>query len=216
MRKHHRRPFPLHAVAVALLLIMAGTAVYVSAGCGAIDLGGTQARMAEAKEQLAATQAKAAADAAAAREAIAAALAANNAAGAAAAQSALAKANETSALAEQWSKKLAEAQALLTKAVKPDGSLDAGGAIGAAAPLLPPPWNLLLGIAAPLAVGLLQEIRVRRENAAAVSIINGIEAVKSSNPAMRPILDAAKPILTEEFTSRAIDLVDQHKLASRT
>lgn len=212
-KPNHRRRTLLFVFLVALALVGAGWFLYNLAACTPVNVAATDARLVEAQAQLQAAQTKAAADAAAAQQAVAAAQQAGNAAALATAQAALDKANATAAIAAEWAAKLAAAQAQLHSVTGADGSITPGSAAPAIGAVLPPPWNILVGVGGPLLIGLIQEWRVRNKVADSVSIINGIEAAKMNDPALRVALDRAKPLLISEFTESAIALVDANKLA---
>lgn len=93
-----------------------------------------------------------------------------------------------------------------------DGSANVSGVTSAVSGALPPPWNLLVMVGAPIAVGLYQQMRVNRETKAAISLVNGITALQLTDPNISAILKANKTRLKNEYTDRAIELVNEHKL----
>lgn len=183
------------AAAVSWLIIGMGIAGALAlSGCDAPSVATTDAKLAEATAQLADAKTKA-------KEAEAAAVAAGD-------EGAAAKARATAALADEWAAKLADAQAALHAATGPDGTITPAGVAGAAAPFLPPPWNLLLGIGGTLAAGLIQEWRVRQKKQAAESIIDGIEAAKAASPAFKDALKANAGVLGAVYTDKASAMIE--------
>jgi len=217
--------------------ILAATGMFcfaITPSCGSSQaVKDTKDKIAGMQESLKTAEDQAKADAAAAkkkaddaRDAADAAMAAGDqkkmadaAAAIAAAKEAQAKADKTAEAAAKWQKKLAEATDLLTKATNPDGTVNVNGAVQAAAPLLPPPWNLVALIGAPVAAGalswLVQQFRgggVSDNQNAAISLINGISAAAASDPVLASRLQANKGVLLKEYTDTAVDLVDEHKV----
>lgn len=80
---------------------------------------------------------------------------------------------------------LAKVRAVIDAGTNPDGSVNVGGAIGAVAPLVPPPWNVLLLVGAPLLTGAIGEIRRRRAVAAAAAVVNSIDLLKQTSPLVK-------------------------------
>lgn len=93
-----------------------------------------------------------------------------------------------------------------------DGSVNVNGVTSAVSGALPPPWNLLMLVGAPIAVGLYQQYRVNRETKAAISLVNGITALQMADPNMKQVLKANKETLKSEYTERAIQIVNEHKM----
>jgi len=110
--------------------------------------------------------------------------------------------------------KVKQAEDFLGKATGPDGAFDPGKAAGAAGALLPPPWNLIVMLGAPLLAAGVQELRVRKKEADAVSIINGIEALKATDPGVKTALKTHENVVKAEYTSGAKAMVRKHKLTT--
>lgn len=111
---------------------------------------------------------------------------------------------------------LNKAEQMLDAATNPDGTFNVGGASSAIGAALPPPWNLLVMVGGPLLVGLVQEMRVRRETAAAVSLVNGITTLQMAEPTvMNQLLERNEDALKGEYTTRAKKIVSKHKVKPR-
>lgn len=95
-----------------------------------------------------------------------------------------------------------------------NGNVDVAKAVGAASALLPPPWNVAAILGGPLVAYGVGEYRRRQARADAVSIVNGLEAAKASNPQLRLALKASEPLIKKEYRPGAVALVKAHKLAS--
>lgn len=76
---------------------------------------------------------------------------------------------------------------------------------------LPFPFNLVAGIGIPLAIAGVQELRVRRANGAAASIVSGIDEVRKASPAVVDAMDANKVAIEQKFTPLAKKIVKKHK-----
>lgn len=215
----------LRAFLIGGLMLIAGVCVLLLLqGCSRQDIVEAQARAQEATEVLSAQKATAEAerqraDAAKAKAEADLAAAASEAErkraedAIADAKDAAARANSSASAATAALEALAKAQALIKESVGPDGEIDAQKATTAIGSLLPPPMQGAVGLVA-LGVGIWQEVRRRKAQDAAVSIINGISAVTASDPLLRAKLKSAKPILAQEYSPTAKKLVAKHKLAT--
>lgn len=95
---------------------------------------------------------------------------------------------------------LAAIRAVIDKSINPDGSLN-GAAIGAAAgAVLPPPWNLVALLGAPLVTGLVQEFRLRGVKADADQIVDSVEAMRAASPTLKDAMKAAKDVASKQLT----------------
>ena len=95
---------------------------------------------------------------------------------------------------------LERVRSLMAKAINPDGSLN-GSAIGAAAgAALPPPWNLVALIGAPLLTGVVQEFRLRGVKADADQIVDSVEAMRAASPTLKDAMKAAKDVAQKQLT----------------
>jgi hypothetical protein len=86
-----------------------------------------------------------------------------------------AKARETVATVEKIQAKVASVEKIVK--VNADGSVDPAATATGAAALLPPPWNVLAMLGIPLVVGGIQEVRKRRADANAKSIVNSVDVL---------------------------------------
>ena len=181
------RPVVLALVSVVVLIL-------ALAGCSAAGVSASRSQVASALSSL--DQARAAAV-----ERLSAAEAAGDAAAAE-------RARDTIASADAINGRLDQVAAALAAATNPDGSVNVGAAASAAAPFLPPPWNLVLLLGGPALAALIQELRVRRAVADAGSIVSGLEAAKAANPALGAALKASAPVLLEHYTDSAYAMVE--------
>lgn len=182
----------------------------------------TQAQLDLAKADAAAKLAKAQADAAAA-------VAAGNAAAKADAEKVAAAAQKTLDMAAQVQAQVDRFTAVLSKAINPDGTINVPAGAAAVGAALPPPWNLITMIGVPLAVGLVQQIRVKEAKtnaasakdaadqmeAAARSLVNSIDVVKSDpavGSAVRAAFDAKKEEMHEQLTETAKRILVSEKV----
>lgn len=95
---------------------------------------------------------------------------------------------------------LAAIRAVIDKSINPDGSLN-GAAIGAAAgAVLPPPWNLVALLGAPLVTGLVQEFRLRGLKADADQIVDSVEAMRAANPTLKNEMKSMKDVAAKQLT----------------
>lgn len=91
-------------------------------------------------------------------------------------------------------------RATLEKAVNPDGSLN-GSAIGAAAgAALPPPWNIIALLGAPILTGVVQEFRLRSVKADADQVVDSVEAMRAANPTLKAEMKAVKDVAQKQLT----------------
>jgi hypothetical protein len=98
-----------------------------------------------------------------------------------------------------------EAEAFLIKASSPTGEVGVDGAITAAGSLLPPPWNVLALVAAPLAAWGFKEFQRRRD---LHSMIDGIEAAKQADAEFRGALIRNKGRLLEHYNDSVFNVVE--------
>ena len=122
-----------------------------------------------------------------------------------------ANAEKTVRDAEAARLRLAQLRDVTAAATNPDGSIDAGKAIGAAAPFLPPPFNVIALVGAGLAPGLLAFLKARREQRDKLSIIEAINAAKATDPDFAARLKANKGTILEHVTDTAFQAIEQSK-----
>lgn len=125
-----------------------------------------------------------------------------------------ANAEKTVRDAEAARLRLTQLREVTDKAIAEDGTIDAGKAIGAAAPFLPPPFNVIALIGAGLIPGLFAEIRRRRERADKQSIIEAIEAARKASPELVAAMEASKGTILEHMTDGAYEAVKAAKGAA--
>jgi hypothetical protein len=110
-----------------------------------------------------------------------------------------------------------QAGVVLAKFINPDGSVKPNAAqtgVDELSKYIPFPYNLVLLIGGPLAIGWWKQLQVNDAKGAAVSIINGIEALKAKSEPFRAVLSTGKATLLSEYSETAKALVAEHKLAA--
>jgi len=127
-----------------------------------------------------------------------------------------AKADANAASLSKQLETVNKALATLDAARSADGSIDPSGAVAAAAPFLPPPWNGFAILGGVLATAALQEIRVRRGVNAAVSLVNAREAVKAADPAAAAAYAKHAGLVLQEQTPLATKIATENALAKPT
>ncbi len=94
------------------------------------------------------------------------------------------------------------------------GKTDPGGALTAIGDLIPGPAGLIWKLAIPVAVGVIQEIRLRNQTGglrnALTSYVKGIDVLSSSSPELNAQLTANWPIVRSEMTPLARQIEDAH------
>lgn len=119
-----------------------------------------------------------------------------------------AKVDAEIARVDKLSADLERVRAVVNKSINPDGTLN-GSAIGAAAgAALPPPWNLVALIGAPLLTGAIQQFRLNSVKADADQIVDSVEAMRAASPALKTEMgaqkNAAARVLTRAGAKRII------------
>jgi len=100
----------------------------------------------------------------------------------------------------------AQLASALQSAQNPDGSIDLAGGAGAAASLLPPPWNFITVSALGIGGVLAQEIRKRnlvngaKDEASLLAndlkaVVRSIEGAKAESPRLKDAFDEAAPVI---------------------
>jgi len=120
-----------------------------------------------------------------------------------------AKARETVATVEKIQAKVASVEKIVK--VNADGSVDPAATATGAAALLPPPWNVLAMLGIPLVVGGIQEVRKRRADANAKSIVNSIDVLMQDaivKGALKNVNPDVKASAHEQLTPAAKKLID--------
>jgi len=120
-----------------------------------------------------------------------------------------AKARETVKTVEKAQEKLAAVE----RTIKRDaaGNVDAAGTATGAAALLPPPWNVLAMLVIPAVVGGVQEVRKRRADANAKSIVNSVDVLMQDaivKNALKNVNPDVKASAHEQLTHAAKKLID--------
>jgi hypothetical protein len=92
---------------------------------------------------------------------------------------------------------------LLQRVTNPDGSVNIAAASREASQFLPYPFNLILLLGGPTLAGLVQEIRVRRSDAAARSLVNSIDKLRIEEPTVRDAFKRHKDAIGRQLTPRA-------------
>lgn len=98
-----------------------------------------------------------------------------------------------------------EAEAFLVKASSPTGEIGIDGAVSAVGAALPPPWNVLALVAAPLAAWGFKEYQRRRD---LHSMIDGIEAAKQADAEFRGALIRNKGRLLSHYNDSVFNEVE--------
>jgi hypothetical protein len=120
-----------------------------------------------------------------------------------------AKARETVATVEKIQAKVASVEKIVK--VNADGSVDPAATATGAAALLPPPWNVLAMLGIPLVVGGIQEVRKRRADANAKSIVNSVDVLMQDaivKNALKNVNSDVKASAHEQLTPAAKKLID--------
>jgi len=165
------------------LLIVGLAAILTLASCTAMQTGDSLARMDEARGTLEQAEAIARGE--------------RDAADARGDAATVAAADKTLAELAKYQAQLDKARAAIVAAQGPDGSIGPEGVIGAAAPFIPPPWNLLALIGAPLVIGGIQELRKRRVENAAARVIDSIDILREASPDVGAAITRHKDLLHE-------------------
>lgn len=84
--------------------------------------------------------------------------------------------------AAKWQADLDRLLAQLDAAKGPDGEYTVESVSTSASMLLPPPWNIIGLVGIPLAIGLAQQIRVKKQEKATRSVVNSIDALRIKAP----------------------------------
>lgn len=119
----------------------------------------------------------------------------------------LAELQKASVKVEALLARVTQADAVLATPTKPDGSVDTAGMIGG-------PYGAAIGTGIGILIAGFSDWQRRRTQAAAVSMVNGIDAAAASVPGFKQALASAKPLLRAEYTSLAQKIVDKNKLAT--
>lgn len=104
----------------------------------------------------------------------------------------------------------------------PDGSLNGAGAGAAIAGVVPGPWQPFVLLGAPLVVGLIQQWRKKQADQqtaealrAGRSIINGIDALRLSEPAVKEAMKKHESLLMSNYSPLAQALVKDETITPR-
>jgi len=117
-------------------------------------------------------------------------------------QTATQTATQTAKLKEQ----AAVAGKAVAAAVDPDGAINPSGVANVVAPLLPPPWNVVV-IGAGLVGTIVLETKRRQALTALKSVVDGLETAKRGNTNLSTGLKESAPILLENYTPLAKEVV---------
>jgi hypothetical protein len=120
-----------------------------------------------------------------------------------------AKARETVKTVEKAQEKLAAVESTIKRDAA--GNVDPAATATGAAALLPPPWNVLAMLGIPLVVGGIQEVRKRRADANAKSIVNSIDVLMQDaivKGALKNVNPDVKASAHEQLTPAAKKLID--------
>jgi len=120
-----------------------------------------------------------------------------------------AKARETVKTVEKAQEKLAAVESTIKRDAA--GNVDAAGTATGAAALLPPPWNVLAMLVIPAVVGGVQEVRKRRADANAKSIVNSVDVLMQDaivKNALKNVNPDVKASAHEQLTHAAKKLID--------
>jgi len=120
-----------------------------------------------------------------------------------------AKARETVKTVEKAQEKLAAVESTIKRDAA--GNVDPAATATGAAALLPPPWNVLAMLVIPAVVGGVQEVRKRRADANAKSIVNSIDVLMQDaivKGALKNVNPDVKASAHEQLTPAAKKLID--------
>ena len=126
----------------------------------------------------------------------------------------LAELQKASVKVEALLARVTQADAVLATPTKPDGSVDTAGMGTTVGSLIGGPYGAAIGTGIGILLAGFSDWQRRRTQAAAVSMVNGIDAAAASVPGFKQALASAKPLLRAEYTALAQKIVDKNKLAT--
>lgn len=126
----------------------------------------------------------------------------------------LAKLEEASNRVEALLARVTQANEALSVPTKPDGSIDEAATGTAVGSLIGGPYGAAIGTGIGILIAGFSDWQRRRTQAAAVSMVNGIDAAAASVPGFKQALASAKPLLRAEYTTLAQKIVNKNKLAT--
>jgi hypothetical protein len=124
-----------------------------------------------------------------------------------------AKARETVAVVTSIQTKVAAVESTIKRDAA--GNVDPAATATGAAALLPPPWNVLAMLGIPLVVGGIQEVRKRRADANAKSIVNSVDVLMQDaivKNALKNVNSDVKASAHEQLTPAAKALIESESV----